>query len=134
MTTAGSALPNTHHVHRAAYALAAGAAAGTLFALAPRTDAVRFVTVPLPVVGVLLVIAALGVLAARTGHPLLFAGAAGLGIGAAVLQMVELVLGTSVLGGNGSTAAFLGALGIGFGALWYLDRDTTAAAAQDRAA
>lgn len=128
MTTAGSAGPDTHHVHRAAYALAAGAAAGTLFALAPRTDAVQFVNVPLPVVAVLLVIAALGVLAPRTGHPLLFAGAAGLGIGAAVLQMVELVLETSLLGGNGSTAAFLGALSIGYGALWFLDRDDTPAA------
>lgn len=128
MRTAGSAGPDTRHGHRASYGLAAAAAAATLFALAPRTDAVRFVNVPLPVVVVLLVIAVLGVLAARTGHPLLFAGAAGLGLGAAVLQMVELVLDTSLLGGNGSTAAFLGALGIGFGALWFLDRDDSAAA------
>ena len=128
MTTAGSAAPGTRHGHRAAYGLAAAAAAATLFTLAPRTDAVRFVTVPLPVVAVLLAIAMLGVLAARTGKPLLLAGAVGLGLGAAVLQMVELVLGTSLLGGNGSTAAFLGALGIGYGALWFLDRNTTAAA------
>ena len=124
MTTA---VPDTRRVHRAAYGLAAAAAAATLFALAPRTDAVRFVTVPLPVVAVLLLIAALGVLAARTGRSLLFAGAAGLGLAVAVLQMVELVLGTSLLGGNGSTAAFLGALGIGYGALWFLHRDSTAA-------
>jgi hypothetical protein len=133
MTTAGSTVPDTRHVHRAAYGLAAAAAAATLFALAPRTDAVRFVNVPLPAVAVLLVIAALGVLAARTGHSLMFAAAAGLGLGAAVLQMVELVVGTSLLGGNGSTAAFLGALGIGYGALWYVDRDNTAAP-RDRAA
>ena len=127
MTPAGSAVPDTRPLHRAAYGLAAAAAAGTLFALAPRTDAVRFVTVPLPVVVVLLVIAALGVLAARTGHPLVFAGAAGLGLGAAVLQMIELSLGASLLGGNGSTAAFLGALGIGYGALWFVDRENAAA-------
>lgn len=107
---------------RAGYGLAAAAAGATVFALAPRTDAVRFVNVPLPVVAVLLGIAALGMLGARTGNHLLFAAAAGLGLGAAVLQMLELALGTGLLGGNGSTAAFLAAIGIGFGALWYAGR------------
>ena len=126
MTTAGSSVPDTRR-ERAAYGLAAAAAGATLFALAPRTDAVRFVAVPLPVVAVLLVVAVLGVLAARTRHPLLFAGVAVLALGAAALQMVELALGTGLLGGNGSTAAFLGALGIGYGALWFLGPDDTAA-------
>ena len=126
MTAGGSTVPDSRPLHRAAYGLAAASAAATLFALAPRTDAVRFVDVPLLVVAVLLVIAALGVLAARIGHPLLFAGAAGIGIGTSVLQIVELALGASLLGGNGSTAAFLAALGIGYGAAWYASTDNAA--------
>jgi hypothetical protein len=96
--------------------------------LAPRTDAVRFVTVPLPVVAVLLAIAALGVLGARIGHPLWFAGVAVIGIVASLLQFFELLQGMNWLGGNGSTASFLVALGMGYGALWYVSRDNAPAA------
>ena len=126
MTAAGSGT-DARLLHRAGYGLAGAAAAATPFALAPRTDAVRFVAVPLPVVALLLAIAALGVLGARTGRPPLFALAAGMGIGASVLQFLQLGRDTNWLGGNGSTAAFLAALGIGFGASWYVGRDGAAA-------
>ena len=109
---------------RAGYGFAAAAAAGTLFALAPPTDAVRVVKVPLPVVVVLLLVAVLGILGARTGRPLLFVVAAGIGLGASVLQLVQFGRSTNWLGGNGSTAAFLAALGIGFAALWYAARNS----------
>ena len=75
----------------------------------------------------------LGVLGARTRQPLVFAGAAGIGLGASVLQFLELALGARPLGGNGSTAAFLAALGIGYGALWYASRQDVVAARKDAA-
>lgn len=122
MTAEGSAATVERQASRAALGLSAAAAAATLFTLAPSSDAVRFVNVPLPVVPVLLAIAVLGLLGARSRRPLFFAGAAGIGMAAACLQLVELVVGTDWLGGNGSTSAFLAALGIGFGALWYVGR------------
>lgn len=111
---------------RAGHGLAGAAAVATLFALAPRTDALRFVTVPLPVVAVLLVIAVLGALGARLGRPSLFAVAAGSALAASVLQLAQFGRSPNWLGGNGSTAAFLAALGIGFAALWYAAHVATA--------
>ncbi len=109
-------------VQRAGYSLSAAAAAATLFAFAPSSDAVRFVVVSLPVVVVLLVIALLGLSGARTGRPVLLGLAAGVGVLASVLQLLQFGRSTNWLGGNGSTAAFLAALGIGFCALWYAGR------------
>lgn len=127
MTASTTSGTDARRLQRAGYALAGASAAATLFALAPRTDAVRFVAVPLPVVAVLLVVAVLGFLGARVGRPLVLAGAAAIGIGAAVLQMLQFGRDTNWLGGNGSTAAFLAALGIGFGALWHASRYAAAA-------
>lgn len=126
MTSAGPAATDQRRLSRAAYGLSGAAVVATLFALAPSSDAVRFVNVPLPVVAVLLVVAALGLLGARSGRPLFLAGAAGIGMAASALQLVELAVGADWLGGNGSTSSFLAALGIGFGALWYAGRPEAA--------
>ncbi|MDQ3504210.1 MAG: hypothetical protein M3446_00690 [Actinomycetota bacterium] len=71
---------DTRRVSRAGYGLSAAAAAATLLFFAPSNDAVRFVKVSLPVVAVLLVLALVGLLGARTGRSVLFL-LAGLGIG-----------------------------------------------------
>jgi hypothetical protein len=109
---------------RAGYALSASAAVRTLFVFAPCTDALRFVavTVPVPVLVVLLVVAAVGVLAARSGRPALFVTATSIALLAAVLQLAQFGRDPNWLGGNGSAASFLGALGLGFAAVWYRTR------------
>lgn len=114
---------DTRQVRRAGYGLAAAAAAATLFYFAPSGDAVRFVKVSLPVVAVLLVIALAGLLGARTGRSELFAVAGAIGLIASILQLIQFGASTNWLAGNGSTAAFLAGLGIGFSALWYAALD-----------
>lgn len=113
---------DTRRVSRAGYGLSAAGAAATLLYFAPSSDAVRFVEVSLPVVAVLLVLALVGLLGARTGRSVLFLLAGGIGLIASILQLVQFGGSTNWLGGNGSTAAFLAGLGIGFCALWYADR------------
>ncbi|RZU31139.1 Rv1678 family membrane protein [Blastococcus saxobsidens] len=108
---------------RGGYATSAAAAVATLFVFAPRTDAIRFVAVTGPVVVVLLVIAALGALASRTGRPALFAAVAGVALAASLLQLAQFGRDPNWLGGNGSTASFLGALALAFGGLWYAARN-----------
>ena len=91
---------------------------------------------PLPAVVVLLVVALVGLLGARTGRPALFAVAGGVGLIASILQLVQFGRSPNWLGGNGSTAAFLAGLGIGFCALWYAARESPVpdrAAGADRA-
>lgn len=107
---------------RAGFALSAAAAVGILFVFAPRTDAIRFVAVTVPVLVVLLVVAAVGVLAARSDRSALFVAAASIALLAAVLQLAQFGREPNWLGGNGSTASFLGALGLGFAAVWYRAR------------
>lgn len=109
-------------VARAGDALAAAAAVGTAFALTPRTDAVRFVTVSPAVVVVLLAVAVLGALGARRGAPWALAAAAAVSGGTGLLQLAQAGRGVNWFGGNGATAAFLGALALGFAVLWYLAR------------
>lgn len=107
---------------RAAGVLAAAAAVAVLFVLAPRSDAIRFVVVTVPVVVVLLVVATIGAAAARASSTVLMATASGIALAAAVLQLAQSGRDTNWLGGNGSTVAFLGALGLGYGALWFAAR------------
>jgi len=109
-------------VTRAGYALGAAAAVATVFTLTSRNDAVRLVTVPPAAVVVLLVVAVLGVLGARRGAPWAFAAAAAVSGAAGLLQLAQAGRGVNWLGGNGATAAFLGALALGFAALRYLSR------------
>lgn len=115
---------DTRRVSRAGYGLSAAAAAATLLFFAPSNDAVRFVKVSLPVVAVLLVVALVGLLGARTGRSVLFLLAGGIGLIASILQLVQSGGSTNCPGGNGSTAAFLAGLGIGFCALWYAARES----------
>lgn len=126
MTAAGPE-PGMPGVQRAALVLSGAAAAATMFVLAPRNDAVRFIAVEPPVIGVLLVVALLGLLGARAGQPTWSALAGGIAVLAALLQLGQFGRDTNWLGGNGSTAAFLAALGIGFWALWYAGRRSGAA-------
>ena len=119
--------PGSWQVQRASYILSGAAAAATLFVLAPRSDAVRFIAVEPPVIGVLLVIALLGWLGARTGGSVWSALAGGIAVLAGLLQLGQFGRDTNWLGGNGSTAAFLAALGIGFWALWFAGRHRGAA-------
>ena len=126
--TATRPMTESRRIHRSGYGLSGAAAMAALFVFAPSTDAVRFVAVSGTVVGILVVIAALGVVGARTGRPLLFAVAAAIGTGASVLQLLQFGRSTNWLSGNGSTAAFLAALGIGFSALWYAGRRSAAPA------
>ena len=65
------------------------AAVGTAFALTPRTDAVRFVTVSPAVVVVLLAVAVLGALGARRGAPWALAAAAAVSGGTGLLQLAQ---------------------------------------------
>ena len=120
--TAAAAGPDSRQVQRAGHVLSGAAAAATLFLLAPGNDAVRFVAVQLPAVGVLLLIALLGSLGARAGRPVWSALAGAIAVLASLLQFGQFGRSTNWLGGNGSTAAFLAALGIGFWALWYAGR------------
>ena len=126
MTTAEPG-PGPWQVQRAGYVLSAAAAAATLLVLAPENDAVRFVAVGLPVVGVLVVIALLGSLGARAGRPSWYAIAGAVAVLAALIQFGQFGRSTNWLGGNGSTAAFLAALGIGCWGLWYAGRQRGAA-------
>ncbi len=109
-------------VVRGGYALSTAAAVATLFVFTPRTDAIRFVTVTLPVVVVLLVIAAAGALAARSGRAVLFLAVAAVALLSALLQLAQFGRDPNWLGGVGSTASFLGALGLGFAGLWLVAR------------
>ncbi|MCV2490826.1 hypothetical protein OF117_15830 [Geodermatophilus sp. YIM 151500] len=119
-------------VTRGGYALAVAAVVAVLFVFAPRTDAIRFVAVTVPVVVVLLVVAAVGAAASRASSTVLMAVAAGIAVAAAVLQQAQFGRDPNWLGGNGSTAAFLGALGLGYGALWYAGRHAERAEAHPR--
>jgi NADH:ubiquinone oxidoreductase subunit K len=112
-------------VRRAGYALSAAAVLSILFILAPSTDAVRFVTISPVVAVVLLVVGVVGVLAARTGQAALYLVAGGLALVAALLQLVQFGQSTNWLAGNGSTAALLAGLGIGFCALGYATRPSS---------
>ena len=111
----------TGRLRRGGYVLAGAAALATLFSLTPGNDGIRLVTVPLAVVAVLLVVALVGVLGSRSGLPVLWAAAGAVSLLAAALQLAQFGRDTNWLGGNGSTAAFLAAIGIGFGTLWYAD-------------
>ncbi|MBA3279211.1 MAG: hypothetical protein H0U22_10925 [Geodermatophilaceae bacterium] len=109
-------------VQRIGYGLSAGAAVSIVLILAPSNDAVRLAKVTPIAALVLLVVAVLGVLAARTGQAALYLAAGGLALVAAVLQLVQFGQDTNVIGGNGSTAALLAGFGIGFCGLWYAAR------------
>lgn len=101
-------------LRRTGYGLSAAAAAATVFAIAPANDAVRLVAVPVVVVPVLLVLAAVGVTGTALRRPVAFAVAGAGGLATGLLQAVQFGRDVDWLGGNGSTAAFLGAIGIGF--------------------
>lgn len=116
----------TDRLRRAGHALALATAVGGLFTVAPSTDALLFVAVTLPVVPVLLVMAVLDLLAARSGRPMLYAVAAVVGLLAAVVQLVQAGRDPNWLGGNGSTAAFLAAMGVGALGLWSAGRQEPA--------
>jgi len=117
MTMAGST--QKHRLQRVGYGLSAAAAVSIVLILAPSNDAVRIAKIgPLAAV-VLLVVAVLGVLGARTGQAALYLAAGGLAVAAGLLQLVQFGRSTNWLDGNGSTAALLAGLGIGFCALWY---------------
>lgn len=107
---------------RFGYGLSAAAAVSILFILAPGNDAVRLVRVTPVVAVVLLVVALLGGLGARTGRRLFYLAAGALALAAGILQLAQFGRNLNWLEGNGSTAAFLAGLGIGFGALWYATR------------
>jgi len=115
---------DTRRVSRAGYGLSAAGAAATLLFFAPSSDAIQFVKVSLPVVAVLLFLALVGLLGARLGRSVLFLLAGGIGLIASILQLVQFGGSTNWLGGNGSSAAFLAGLGIGFCALWYAALDS----------
>lgn len=112
----------TARARTAGYVLAGAAAVATLFVFAPRTDAIRFVAVTPQVVVVLLVLAVAGAAAARAGRAALHAGVAALAVLASLLQLAQFGRDPNWLGGNGSTVSFLGALGLGFAALWLVTR------------
>lgn len=119
MTLAGN---TQERLARVGYGLSAAAAGSMVFILAPSNDAVRLVKVTLVAALVLLVVAVLGVLGARTGRSVLYLAAGGLALAAAVVQLVQFGRSTNWVGGNGSTAALLAGLGIGFCMMWYANR------------
>ncbi len=117
MTMSGST--QKHRLQRVGYGLSAAAAVSIVLILAPSNDAVQIAKVgPLAAV-VLLVVAVVGVLGARTGQPALYLAAGGLAVAAGLLQLVQFGRSTNWLDGNGSTASLLAGLGVGFLALWY---------------
>lgn len=109
-------------VQRVGYGFSVGAAVSIVLILAPSNDAVRLANVTPIAALVLLVVAVLGVLAARTGQAAMYLAAGGLALAAAVLQLVQFGQDTNVIGGNGSTAALLAGFGIGFCGLRYAAR------------
>ncbi len=119
MTVAGN---TQERLARVGYGLSAAAAVSIVFIVAPSNDAVRLVKVTPVAALVLLVVAVLGVLGARTGRSILYLTAGGLAVAAGVLQLAQFGRATNWVGGNGSTAALLAGLGIGFCALWYANR------------
>ncbi len=121
MTTAMNTTQSAR-VQRLGYGLSIGAAVSIVLIIAPSNDAVRLAKVTPIAALVLLAVAVLGGLAARTGQAALYLTAGGLGLVAAVLQLVQFGQDTNVIGGNGSTAALFAGFGIGFCGLWYAAR------------
>lgn len=120
MTTQAST--QTARVQRVGYGLSAGAVVSIVLILVPSNDAVRLAKVTPIAALVLLVVAVVGVLAAKTSQAGLYLAAGGLALVAAVLQMVQFGQNTNVIGGNGSTAGLLAGFGIGFCGLAYAAR------------
>lgn len=120
MISAGST--HKHRVQRVGYGLSAAAALSIVLILAPGNDAVRIAKVGPLVAVVLLLVAVVGVLGARMGQTALYLAAGGLAVAAGFLQLVQFGRTPNWLEGNGSTAALLVGLGIGFLALWYAAR------------
>ncbi|MBA3338947.1 MAG: hypothetical protein H0T54_04230 [Geodermatophilaceae bacterium] len=117
MTMSGST--QKHRLQRVGYGLSAAAAVSIVLILAPSNDAVQIAKVGPLVAVVLLVVAVVGVLGARTGQAALYLAAGGLAVAAGLLQLVQFGRSTNWLDGNGSTASLLAGLGVGFLALWY---------------
>ncbi len=117
-----SAEPSTtdSRVRQAGYGLSAAAAVSILFILAPSNDAVRLIRIGAVAAVILLIVAVLGALSARTGKAALYMATGLLALAAAVLQLIQFGRDTNWIGGNGSTVAWLAGLGIGFAALWYV--------------
>jgi len=109
-------------VQRVGYGLSVAAAVSIVLILTPSNDAVRLATVTPIAALVLLAVAVLGGLAARTGQAALYLAAGGLALVAAVLQLVQFGQSTNWIGGNGSTAALLAGFGVGCFGLWYAAR------------
>ena len=117
-----TAVPNTPdgRLQPAGYGLSAAAAVSILFLLAPSNDAVRLIQIGAVAAVILLIVAVLGALSARTGKAALYLATGLLALAAAVLQLIQFGRDTNWIGGNGSTVAWLAGLGIGFAALWYV--------------
>jgi len=117
-----TAVPGTPdgRVRQAGYGLSAAAAVSILFLLAPSNDAVRLIQIGAVAAVILLIVAVLGALSARTGKAALYLATGLLALAAAVLQLIQFGRDTNWIGGNGSTVAWLAGLGIGFAALWYV--------------
>jgi len=117
-----TAVPSTSdsRVRQAGYGLSAAAAVSILFLLAPSNDAVRLIQIGAVAAVILLIVAVLGALSARTGKAALYLATGLLALAAAVLQLIQFGRDTNWIGGNGSTVAWLAGLGIGFAALWYV--------------
>ena len=109
-------------VQRVGYGLSVAAAVSIVLILAPSNDAVRLAKVTPIAALVLLAVAVLGGLAARTGQAALYLAAGGLALVASVLQLVQFGQPTNWIGGNGSTAALLAGFGVGFIGLFYAAR------------
>ena len=116
--TAEPSTPDSR-VRQAGYGLSAAAAVSILFLLAPSNDAVRLIQIGAVAAVILLIVAVLGALSARTGKAALYLATGLLALAAAVLQLIQFGRDTNWIGGNGSTVAWLAGLGIGFTALWY---------------
>jgi len=117
--TAEPSTPDSR-VRQAGYGLSAAAAVSILFLLAPSNDAVRLIQIGAVAAVILLIVAVLGALSARTGKAALYLATGLLALAAAVLQLIQFGRDTNWIGGNGSTVAWLAGLGIGFAALWYV--------------
>ncbi|MDQ4037787.1 MAG: hypothetical protein M3313_05430 [Actinomycetota bacterium] len=120
MTLDGSTL--TGRVQRVGYGLSAAAAVSILLILAPSNDAVRMAKVTPVAALVLVLVAVVGALGARTGKEALYLAAGGVSLVASVIQLVQFGRSTNWVAGNGSTAALLAGFGLGFCALWYASR------------
>ena len=121
-----TAVPGTPdgRVRQAGYGLSAAAAVSILFLLAPSNDAVRLIQIGAVAAVILLIVAVLGALSARTGKAALYLATGLLALAAAVLQLIQFGRDTNWIGGNGSTVAWLAGLGIGFAALWYVSHSS----------